>query len=89
MRTSEQPPATSNPPLAIARLSRDVLTDGRRFRLLAVVHDFDPEYPALGSTARSPAGASPVSWTGSQVRHRRPVMMAARLLEFSRERSMD
>jgi putative transposase len=68
---------------------RDVLTDGRRFRVLVVVDNFDPEYSALVVDS---------SLSGRRVARKLdriagppspPVMTATRLLEFRRERSMD
>jgi putative transposase len=76
-------------PLQSPGFPRDVLTDGRRFRVLAAVDDFDPEYPALPvdsslSGRRVARELDRIAGPPSP-----PVMTAARLLEFSRERSLD
>ena len=43
----------------------DQMTDGRRFRILAVVDDYNPRMPGAGGTRRSPASGSPASSTRS------------------------
>ena len=42
--------------------SHDQLTDGRRFRILAIVDDCTRECLALVADLRSRAGVSPASW---------------------------
>ena len=44
----------------------DALTDGRRFRILAVIDDFNRECLAWSPTSRSPASASPANSTRSR-----------------------